>query len=56
MFSRDIALPPQPGGFEGFLAIEGDPLARDQAVADAVDAGEVAYHLDPLWRPMPVPR
>jgi hypothetical protein len=37
---------PQPCGFEDFLAIEVDPLARDQAVADTADGGEVARHLD----------
>ena len=37
----------QPGGFEGFLAVEVDPLARDRPVVDAVDGSEIAYHFDP---------
>src|SRR4051794_34866465 len=37
---------PQPGGFEGLLGIEVDLLARDLAVADAVDARELAHDLD----------
>ena len=43
---RRPRLLPQPGGFEGVLAVEVDPFARDQAVANAVDASELLYDLD----------
>src|SRR5437879_5214844 len=45
-FIRTTLLLPQPGGFEGFLAIEEDPLAGDLAVADAEEGGELAHDLD----------
>ena len=38
--------PLQPGSLEGFRAIEVDPLAGDQPVANAVDGGEITRHLD----------